>query len=289
MPAPTIQQLRIYYERSGQMMMVAFTGQTWLSPIQVVGSASGEPPGFVVVAGQLQMLQNSSNSLVVSGSSDGRTFTKISETAGARMWGAPSPVIAPDGSTVVAYNNRGRHLGSSVRKVGGAFSTPATAKNVGITDIPSAVVFQGALSAFHQGDQSDGELYAVTWTGGAWPKDGKINGITLTGAPAAAVYNGTLYVFHQSKSHGGWLYYCAYDGSNWTGDIPVDDASGAGAGLTGSPTATVFGGRLFVLHQGRSSNGELWFTSFNGTTWTKDVQVLPNVATIDGNPTAVVF
>jgi hypothetical protein len=62
-----------------------------------------------------------------------------------------------------------------------------------------------------------------------------------------------------------------------------------------SPSATVWNGNLYVFHQGLaddgqgdlSANGELWFTSFDGTNWEPDTQ-LPNVG-MSGSPSAVTW
>ena len=44
---------------------------------------------------------------------------------------------------------------------------------------------------------------------------------------------------------------------------------------------------LYVFHQGSGNDGQLWYTSYNGSSWTGDQQV-PNTR-MSGSPTAAVY
>jgi hypothetical protein len=55
--------------------------------------------------------------------------------------------------------------------------------------------------------------------------------------------------------------------------------------MSGSPSAAVFSSKLYVFHQGYHDNGELWYCTYDGSTWSGDQQV-SNVGMSD-SPSAV--
>ena len=56
--------------------------------------------------------------------------------------------------------------------------------------------------------------------------------------------------------------------------------------MSGSPSAVVYKGNLlYVFHQGSQNNGQLWYSVYNGTSWSGDTHV-PNVG-ISDSPSAV--
>src|SRR5262249_33947574 len=54
-----------------------------------------------------------------------------------------------------------------------------------------------------------------------------------------------LYVFHQGFGGNGQLWYSSFDGANWREDTQVPIL-----GISGSPSAVVYNGNLYVFHQG---------------------------------------
>jgi len=142
--------------------------------------------------------------------------------------------------------------------------------NVGISASPSAVEYNGRLFVFHQGLGNSGDLWYSTSTDGVnfsqdeqVPKVGIGNGTSnqpdaLPTSPSAVVYRNFLYVFHQGLRAGGGnsgeLWYSLWDGTKWFPDEKV-----GGVGMSSSPSAVVYQGHLWVLHQGFGNNGELWW------------------------------
>jgi chitinase len=56
---------------------------------------------------------------------------------------------------------------------------------------------------------------------------------------------------------------------DWSLDKMVDPK----VGISGAPGVAVFDGRLYALHEGRNYDGQLWYTSFDGTTWATDTKI----------------
>ncbi|HTN84191.1 MAG TPA: hypothetical protein VL242_10910 [Sorangium sp.] len=96
----------------------------------------------------------------------------------------------------------------------------------------------------------------------------------------------TLYAFHQGGGSKGDLWYNTFDGTVWSGDRKVFDV-----GMSGSPSALVsaISGKelLYLFHQGSGNNGELWFSTFDGTNWLGDKHV--EGLSMSGSPSAIVF
>lgn len=57
--------------------------------------------------------------------------------------------------------------------------------------------------------------------------------------------------------------------STWTQDRLVPDEDNA-IGLSGSPAAAVFRGEIYLFHQGRDNDGRIWYSTFNGSSWSED-------------------
>ena len=162
--------------------------------------------------------------------------------------------------------------------------------NTGMSGSPALLVWGGGLYVFHQGFGNDGQLWCNSNDGyHGWSGDQQVPNTGMSGSPAAAVYPGSgsfmPYVFHQGPGNDGQLWYTRHDGSSWTGDQQVPNV-----GMSGSPTAAVYGGGpglLYVFHQGSGNDGQLWYTSSNGSSWTGDQQV-PNTG-MSGSPAVAVF
>ena len=79
----------------------------------------------------------------------------------------------------------------------------------------------------------------------------------------------SIFVAHQGLGGDGTLWYNTFDGEDWAGDQQVQDL-----GMSESPSAVVFNGRLYVFHQGTGGDGQLWYDiSSDGKTWAGDQQV----------------
>jgi photosystem II stability/assembly factor-like uncharacterized protein len=93
----------------------------------------------------------------------------------------------------------------------------------------------------------------------------------------------SIFVAHQGEGDDGQLWQDAYDGQNWAGDRQIGNL-----GMSASPSAVVYNGRLYYFHQGLGENGQLWYTSTSdGKTWARDTQVQP--VGMSASPSAVAW
>ena len=72
------------------------------------------------------------------------------------------------------------------------------------------------------------------------------------------------------------------DGTNWGGDTLVQNL-----GMSGSPSAVVYNGLLYVFHQGSGNDGQLWYSFSMAQTGRADTQV-QNLG-MSGSPSAVLW
>ncbi|QSQ26609.1 hypothetical protein JY651_17470 [Pyxidicoccus parkwayensis] len=125
-----------------------------------------------------------------------------------------------------------------------------------------------------------------------------VPGVTAIGSPALALFNEQVYLFYQGEDGG---LYCTQtpqaplDGLNgcitqWTAPARVGNAS-----LTGSPSAVVFNGELYVFYQGTGAQaGVLCYASFSSATgaWSTPTSIIDAAVgssiLISGSPSACV-
>jgi hypothetical protein len=157
--------------------------------------------------------------------------------------------------------------------------------NVGMWGSPSAVVYNGLLYVFHQGYHANGELWFSYFDGDTWSADTQIHNLGMSGSPSAVVWRGGITVFHQGYGNNGQLWYTySPDGSDW--GTTQTDAQVLGVGMSGSPSAVVYNGVLCVFYQGYGEDGQLWYSTYDGTTWGQTP--VSNVG-MSSSPGAVVF
>ena len=149
-----------------------------------------------------------------------------------------------------------------------------------MSESPSAVLWAGGISVFHQGN-GDGQLWYDYFDGTNWYPDTLVPNLGISGSPSTVVYNGLLYVFHQGSNNDGQLWYSSNDGTNWTADTQVQNL-----GMSGSPSAVLWADGISVFHQGGENNpGSLWYSYFDGTNWYPDTLV-PNLG-MSASPSCV--
>jgi hypothetical protein len=221
--------------------------------------------------------------------------------------------VGPDGNIWYTYSPDGTQWGGD---------TPLPAAQQGIFGSPSPVVYNGLLYVFYQfGTPPAGDpgfpdpgtgvpppearvrqasvagpptlYYALTYSyfdGSNWygpyqiPNAGKGVG-GLVGS--AVNWMGGITVFYQgvdsnSNSDGSLWYVYSPDGVNWGAGTPVQNV-----GISGCPSAFVYGNHLCVFHQGLSNNGQLWYTVFDGNSWTPDTPV--TTLQLSGSPSAMQY
>lgn len=168
-----------------------------------------------------------------------------------------------------------------------------------MSESPAAAVFDEQLYVFYQGSGNNGQLmYTVSTDGASWGAQATVPGISDYSpgcSPFAVVFNNQLYVFYSiggtSSDQSATLCYSVFDGSSWSESIrvsasnPVNDIF---ANMYQSASAAVLNDRLYVLFQNVQVNGELWYTTFDGSNWSTivmagliNVVVAPTGAAVD--------
>jgi hypothetical protein len=159
---------------------------------------------------------------------------------------------------------------------------PDASNAYGLSDSPALAVYKGKLYYAHGGRGDSGWLWCATLDGTSWSPDSQVapggNPVGLSGSPALAVYKDRLYCVHGGRSDSGWLWVTSFDGTSWSPDTQVAPG-GNPVGLSDSPALAVYQDRLYCVHGGRNDSGWLWVTSFDGTSWSPDTQVVAS-----GNP-----
>jgi hypothetical protein len=152
------------------------------------------------------------------------------------------------------------------------------------------------LYVFHQGANTNGSLWYTWFNGATWSLDTPWGGgmpvqnLGMSGSPSAVVWRGGISVLHQGFADSGDLWYSySPDGQHWGGDTPWGQPNFPvqGLGISGSPSAVVYNDLLYVFHQGANANGQLWYSYYDGTTWSQDKQI--QGVGMSGSPSAVVW
>lgn len=154
--------------------------------------------------------------------------------------------------------------------------------DTGLSESPSAVVFNDLLYCFHKGGGQDARLWCNVFDGTTWAGDTVVAGTCLSESPSAVVFNDRLYCFHKGAGTDTTLWCNVFDGMNWAGDTPVPKTF-----LTNSPSAVVFNGLLYCFHQDGANSGTLCCNVFDGNDWSGDGPI-PNTS-LTNSPGAVVF
>jgi hypothetical protein len=154
---------------------------------------------------------------------------------------------------------------------------------------PTLAVYNKKLYCVYQ-DIGNGEFWYLVYDGKDWTKPNKTPFATFN-APTLAVYNGKLHAFHEGyqtilntgisisspRSHKLW--YTARDDGDWNKPADTDTKFG----VSDPPALAVVGDKLYCVHQGTDSNGELWWFSVDHD---KDGEKLSEDQKIEGQTTA---
>jgi hypothetical protein len=208
---------------------------------------------------------------------DGTTWTADQQIQNLQLSESPSAVAWKGG--IAVFHQAGRLTGevwytySPDGRQWGTTQTDAKVPiDVGMLGSPSAVVYNGILYVFHQGLNDNG-LWYFTYDGTTWTADQQIQHVGMSESPSAVVWKGGIAVFHQGQKENGQVWYTySPDGRQW-GTTQTDAKVPLDAGMSGSPSAVVYNGILYVFHQGQKENGQLWYFTYDGTTWTADQQI----------------
>jgi hypothetical protein len=186
-------------------------------------------------------------------------------------------------SFMVAYTQRSNHTVSEQTAAAGAGDewTPPTGVNSDATSgSPSLTVFKNSVyAAWNQ----DGQLSISAYNPNGipkWPSPTQPNGASnLEDGPALSAFtlagvSSLVCVYRNGKS----LYYTkSADGITW--DFPQQITVSGRPAVQASeyPALCQFNNLLYCFHQGsdaqHSSNGQIWYCTWNGTSWTQHLQI----------------
>ncbi|WP_429425725.1 hypothetical protein [Nocardia sp. GAS34] len=148
----------------------------------------------------------------------------------------------------------------------------------------------GMLIPIALAPKDDTSLWWTVFTdGNKWNEDQKFTDHYSKSNPALAVYKGRLYCAHRGNTNDASLWWTMYETtqadaaepkSGWTPDTKFP-AHYSSAG----PALATFGDYLYCVHRGNGSDTELWWSRFNGTSWSTDTRM--SGRTSDGPALAV--
>jgi galactan endo-1,6-beta-galactosidase len=93
-----------------------------------------------------------------------------------------------------------------------------------------------------------------------------------------------LLVFHQGHANSGRLWCNALQDNSWQGDVQAPST-----GMTASPSAVEFNGKVYCFHQGFAQSGELLCNVYDGMAWQGDFYPIGSGPHVSYSPSAVVF
>ncbi|WP_433257437.1 hypothetical protein ACQPYK_20435 [Streptosporangium sp. CA-135522] len=148
---------------------------------------------------------------------------------------------------------------------------------------PALAVLGNNLYCVYRG-QGNGHLHTVYYNGNGW-YHGNAWGQKSADGPALAVFQNKLYCVFRGPDSDERLYWARRNtmgGGSWSSPAPLGTHNSAV-----SPSLTVFndgtGAKLYVVHRGSyaNRNTKLYWSSFNGTSWSTDTPFSPAVTSVE--------
>jgi hypothetical protein len=120
---------------------------------------------------------------------------------------------------------------------------------------------------------SDEQLWYSTFDGSSWAAPAQIPGHSSVGPSLAAGQSG-LYAAWKGSDGDQGLYYSSYDGSSWAPQAQISGvASPVGPSLAVAEEFAV-DPPLYAAWAGTDSDEQLWYSSFDGSSWAAQAQIL---------------
>lgn len=251
------------------LLYTVFDGAGWTAEAQVPNTIAAQNPGLIVSDDMLYCYHTNTNSngTLVYNLFDGTSWQADTPITASPLASGPS-VCAYGGQTYCIYsgsigaciygNALLYNINNGTNWVGEA-QVPVT--NTTLT--PSAIVFNGLLYCFHQGNVNNGQLWYNTFNGTSWQGDKQITASKLVAGVSACVFNGIIYCFYSVST--GALCYNYYKNGKWQGEVQVPSTSS-----TQTPAAIVFNDMIYCFHYGAAGSGQLLYNQFDGTNWLGD-------------------
>jgi hypothetical protein len=116
--------------------------------------------------------------------------------------------------------------------------------------------------------------HASRGSASAWTSPTAIPSAKTQGAPALEAFNGLLYAAWSGDSSPSHIWYSAFNGASWTPQKTIPSALTIEIDQASHIAMAVYNGDLYVTYAGRSGPAHyVWYTAFNGTTWTAQSKV----------------
>lgn len=145
---------------------------------------------------------------------------------------------------------------------------------------PSLISFRGTLHAVVKGDGSDERIYWSTFDGTSWINWRGTDRYTACGM-SLTIFGGAVFMVYNGMRRDDGIYYTKFDGSTWPNPSQVPGITGSSA----EPSIAVWndnsGTRLVLAWKGKDADETLWFSTFDGSTWSPQTRI-PNAASSDG-------
>jgi hypothetical protein len=150
---------------------------------------------------------------------------------------------------------------------------------------PALAAYNGKLNGMVRGEGNEG-LYHATFNGTAWTSFSKLGGeVASPEAPALAEFKGKLYSMHRGAND-AHLYWHFFNGASWSASqaLPGPTKSVLGVsvslGTAKGPALAVYEDALYCVTRALTVSGLYW-TAFNGTSWTPWALVGSNVTSAE--------
>lgn len=129
---------------------------------------------------------------------------------------------------------------------------------------------EGRLHMVHLGDESN-QIWHSVFDGARWLANVRIEGQTSKATPALAYFNSRLHMVHLGNSSND-LWHSWWDGTRWSANVRIESPGGFPQTSKAAPALGYFDSLLHMVHLGESSD-QIWWSYFNGTGWSRDVEV----------------
>lgn len=133
---------------------------------------------------------------------------------------------------------------------------------------PALAVLGKQLYAAWKGGGSDTRVYWTTFNKTAWARVQQVPQVATDSSPALATLGNTLYmIWKGSSSSSPGLSWASFDGKTWSG---VHAFSNEGSSTR--PILVSSGSKIYMAWKGINTDQHLWWSNFNGSTWTAQQQ-----------------
>jgi hypothetical protein len=145
---------------------------------------------------------------------------------------------------------------------------------------PALANYDGDLYAAWGGELSPTHIWYSVYDGTSWTAQAEVpQALTMqASSPALGVYGGNLYLAWLGPSNPHHIWYSTFDGSTWSAQAEVPGAEAAvsteaGQLVASSAALATFNGELYVSWIGKAAPYKIWYSAFNGSTWTKQTTI----------------